>query len=291
MNERYPNFFIIGAPNAGTTSLWYLLKQHPDIYMSEVKEPRFFSRSDYKKHLTWYKSLFEHVKNEKIVGEASVDYCETHLFKDTPKNIYKFNPTAKLVYVVRDPIDRINSCWRQALSSGHWYRYYYHTGLMPLSFGKAIFEYPHLLKTTMYYQNLSEFLKYFDENQIKILFYEDFKRNGQESVQSIFEFLGIDTGFVPNGIDKPKNVGATKKMAHPSLKKIANILSRFPGFTSVNNFNRGISMIAKYYPKTKQIEPQWSFETKQKFLSYVKDDSTKILDYANKSHDIWTLNI
>jgi hypothetical protein len=162
---------------------------------------------------------------------------------------------------------------------------------MPLSFEKAIFEYPHLLKTTLYYQNFSEFLKYFNEEQIKILFYEDFKKNGQESVQSLFEFLKVDPAFVPRGIDKPKNVGVTKKMAHPSLKKMANFLSGIPVIASVNNFNKVITMIAKYYPKTKQIEPNWPFETKQKYLSYVKNDAIRILDYANKPHDIWTLNI
>jgi len=242
-------------------------------------------------YLTWYNSLFEKVQSEKIVGEASVNYCETHLFKDTPKNIYNFNPTARFVYVVRDPIDRINSCWRQALSSGHWYRYYYNKEMMPLSFERAVFEYPHLLKTTLYYQNMIEYLKYFNEKQIKVLFYEDFKRNGQEAVQGIFEFLGVNPEFVPNGIDKPKNVGSTKKMAHPSLKKIANILSRIPGFASASNFNMGISTVAKYYPKTKLIEPSWSFETKKRFLCYIKNDAIKILDYANKSHDIWTLAI
>lgn len=211
MTINHPNFFIIGVPNAGTTSLWYLLKQHPEVFMSEVKEPRFFSRNNYQNYFPWYKSLFRNVTTEKAVGESSINYCETHLFESVPERIHQFNPAAKLIYVVRDPVSRVNSCWRQALSTGHWYKYFYHSKRMEKTFEKAIFEYPHFFKTTQYYNNLSSFKKYFNKRQIKVIFFEDFKENTLDTVQDIFTFLEVDSTFVPKDIDKPRNVGVSKK--------------------------------------------------------------------------------
>jgi len=147
MKEKLPNFFIVGAAKAGTTSLYNYLKQHPDIYMSPIKEPNYFAkdidinlfRKDYKKtalidtqkyfskpkleelHLAFiteledYIKLFQKVSNEKVIGETSVSYLYS---KVAAKEIKKLVPDAKIVIILRDPIERAYSHYLMNLKEG-----------------------------------------------------------------------------------------------------------------------------------------------------------------------------
>ena len=144
-----PNFFIVGAPKAGTTSLYHYLDQHPDIYMSPVKEPNYFAaeiRPENFKDLRggtesdlralreylagpmaekrfggviteWddYLKLFRNVKKETAIGEASVCYLWS---KTAAQNIQAKIPNAKIIMVLRDPVDRAFSQYLQSLTGG-----------------------------------------------------------------------------------------------------------------------------------------------------------------------------
>src|SRR4051794_4060836 len=109
-----PNFFIVGTPKAGTTSLYHYLEEHHDIYMAPIKETNFFSYHEIKSQglfyneehissLNQYQEQFKSVKNEKAVGEASVSYL---YYPSVPLKIKEFNPKAKIIIVLRNPIDR-----------------------------------------------------------------------------------------------------------------------------------------------------------------------------------------
>ena len=124
-----PNFVLIGAPKSGSTSLFHYLKQHPEVYMSPLKDPRFFAfegqapqfdgPSDdtiHNNRIVWeldkYQAQFQGVKNEKAVGEASVRYFEE---PRSAENMHRFNPTMKLMLLLRNPIERAWShyCWKK----------------------------------------------------------------------------------------------------------------------------------------------------------------------------------
>ncbi|MEX0656428.1 MAG: sulfotransferase domain-containing protein, partial [Nitrosopumilaceae archaeon] len=114
IHELWPNFFIVGADKAGTSSLYAYLMNIPGIFMSRYKEPNYFSTMtfgdnhdlrpirDKKKYL----ELFKNVKNEKIVGEASPSYLGD---KEAPKLIHKVSPEAKILICLRDPVERVYS--------------------------------------------------------------------------------------------------------------------------------------------------------------------------------------
>ena len=104
--ETWPNFFIVGAPRCGTTSLWYYLNQSPEIFMSSKKEPWYFNSPKYvnvypekpiheKKE---YLSLFQGVQNEKLVGEASTTYLAD---PTTPDRIHKILPESRIINLER----------------------------------------------------------------------------------------------------------------------------------------------------------------------------------------------
>ena len=118
---RLPNFFIVGAAKAGTTSLYYYLKQHPEIFMSPVKEPNFFCyheaievinffrfKEDDISTLDDYLALFRKVNKEKAIGEASTQYL---FFPSTAHNIKKMIPHAKMIILLRDPVSRAFSSY------------------------------------------------------------------------------------------------------------------------------------------------------------------------------------
>jgi len=111
---KKPNFFIIGAPKCGTTALYMYLNEHPDIFLSPIKEPDFFA-TDFNRSITNinnYLKLFEGADVYKIVGEASTTYLSS---KEAVKNILKFNPEAKFIVMIRNPVDMFSSLHSQNL--------------------------------------------------------------------------------------------------------------------------------------------------------------------------------
>ncbi|MEM6898341.1 MAG: sulfotransferase domain-containing protein [Pseudomonadota bacterium] len=101
-----PTFIIIGAMKCGTTSLHSYLDRHPDTSMSDPKEVDFFSGSNSDKSVEWYASLFD--PDKPVRGEASQDYSKGHhpLYKGAPERMKALIPDVKLIYLVRDPIER-----------------------------------------------------------------------------------------------------------------------------------------------------------------------------------------
>ena len=113
-----PNFIVIGAAKCGTTSLVHYLAQHPQVFMSAEKEPRFFAPEFFTKYISGpirkgtirnemevkeYEGLFDDVTTEKAIGEASTEYI---FFPETPKRIKKLLPDVKLIAILRNPSDR-----------------------------------------------------------------------------------------------------------------------------------------------------------------------------------------
>ena len=114
-----PNFLIIGAAKCGTTSLYYQLKQHPQVFMPDTKEPTFFSereRGQWKRGLEWYESLFAARNNEIALGEASTSYSKASAYEDAPRLIAATIPEVRLIYLIRDPIAQILSNYRHLLA-------------------------------------------------------------------------------------------------------------------------------------------------------------------------------
>ena len=112
MMIKIPNLFIVGAMKSGTSSLHNYLATHPEIYMSEFKEPQYFadlgkdiSRNQFPTEEA-YLSLFKNAGNAKIIGESSTNYSKIPEFTGVPQRIKAFSPEAKIIYIMRDPIER-----------------------------------------------------------------------------------------------------------------------------------------------------------------------------------------
>ena len=114
---QLPNLIIIGAMKCGTTSLHYYLSQHPEIYMSKLKELWFFlEENNWSKGLDWYKSHFK--TNARIRGEASPGYTMYPSRQGIPKKMHTILPNAKIIYIIRDPIARFESEYMHRFTGG-----------------------------------------------------------------------------------------------------------------------------------------------------------------------------
>jgi hypothetical protein len=194
-----PNFLICGAQKAGTTALYAYLKQHPDVFMSPTKEIAFFHKPEnYQKGLEWFASHFEGHGGETAVGEAST---RTMSMPEAPARVAKHLPEAKLIFVLRNPIDRAYSQYHFHISTGK--------EEADASFHEVIRDEQSafrriVIQRGMYAEQLARFDAHFDRSQMKIVLHEDLRERTTETVQEVYRFLGVDPTYEPQTEERHK---------------------------------------------------------------------------------------
>jgi hypothetical protein len=179
-----PNFIVIGAMKCGTTSLYQYLSQHPEIFLSHVKELDFFvEEKNWNRGLEWYKSYFP--ISRKAVGECSPSYTSFPLWSGSAERIKSIIPETKLIYIVRDPIERILSHYKHVVASQK----------TTLSLGKEIKNNLCYIARSRYYLQISQYLNFFDKDQILIVDSKDLQTERVITMQKIFCFLNVDPTF------------------------------------------------------------------------------------------------
>lgn len=182
---RKPNFLGVGAERSGTTTLFNLLRQHPDIYLPPVKQPHFFDRDErYEKGLGWYLGkFFSKAGKEKAVGEITPAYMA---FDCVPERIKKtLGGDIKLIFLLRNPADRAYS------------HYWMHKarGIKDSSFEELVNsqrpEEVDCIKRSFYRKEVKRFLKYFPKENMLFLVFEEFIKDMPSAVSQVFSFLGV----------------------------------------------------------------------------------------------------
>jgi hypothetical protein len=183
-----PNFLIIGAAKAGTTSLYHYLRQHPDVFMSAVKEPRYywsegvaegrleiFGREDYER-------LFRDVTSQCAVGEASPQYLNS---PTAAERIGTDLPGAKLIVSLRNPADRAYSSYLGRLQGGEE-RCGVEEAMRPGSY---------YVESSRYYESLSRYFDRFTRSHIKVILFDDLVASPRGVMRDLYEFLGVESTF------------------------------------------------------------------------------------------------
>jgi len=223
---KLPNFFMVGAGKAGTSSLYFYLKEHPEIYMCPIKEPHFFDdKEKIKEHIdvnliidSWeeYVNLFKAAQDEKIIGEAST----TYLHYAEPREIKSVIPKAKILITLRNPIEKVYSHYLMD-TRGFLINPY------ELSFMDAIKKISMFTRLGFYYDRVKRYIEVFGKSDAKILLYDDLKNDTRKVVKEIFGFLGVDTSFIPNikikynTFSVPRNKVAYAIWTNKALRKMA----------------------------------------------------------------------
>jgi len=250
MRKAIPNFLIGGPPKCASTSLNYYLKQHPEIYMSPVKQTKFFSL-DYEKRIDFYlQTYFSGITNEKMAGEATPTYF---LLPFVVERIKKFNPEMKIIFCLRDPVERAFSGWSMRINNG--------TEVLP--FCKALEEnikqrkaysfigekgakewyddqkrnnrrddagFRTYIEGSMYAYNLKNYYAQFHPSQIKVIFLDALKKDLHGTLKELFTFINVDNTFQIQNTEQKNTYKKSKiKFLEPVLgknKKFSKLLSK-----------------------------------------------------------------
>lgn len=199
---KHPNFFIVGAPKCGTTSLAFYLGDHPNCFMSNPKEPLFFS-SDMQyphpktPHMEKYLEYFEGANESHLaVGEASTNY----IFSPAAlRNIYEFDPNAKIIAMLRNPVDmiysyhlyRVNRCQETVLDFAKvWAMQETRKNgqKIPKDQPKPLWYYPMVGRLG---DHVERIFNVFPREQVKIIFFDEFNKETQRVYKEVLDFLGL----------------------------------------------------------------------------------------------------
>ncbi|HXV28137.1 MAG TPA: sulfotransferase, partial [bacterium] len=209
-----PNLIIIGAKKCATTSLHYYLSLHPDIFMSAHKELNFFVKgAGWEKGVAWYEKQFP--VPAKVRGESSPNYTQFPMFGGVPERMHQVIPGAKLIYVLRDPVEQIISAYLQDVKAGIESR-----TLEEII--KTDSEQTPYIYSARYYFQVEQFLKYYPLARFLIIASEDLKTNAAGVMRQIFGFLGVNPDFTSGEFYTLKNVeGELVKRKQSKLERFA----------------------------------------------------------------------
>ena len=193
------DFFIVGAPKSGTTSLYHYLNQHQDICMSLIKEPNYFSSEELNDQGLYYKAkvisklesyhkIFIQEKDHQLLGEASVSYL---FYQNVPLKIYKYNPTAKIIILLRNPIERAHSHYLMDYRLGHT-KISLDAILNDSSVKDHALLYQQYIELGFYYNQVKRYVDVFGHDNVCVMLYDQLKENNEELTNNIIRFLNVD---------------------------------------------------------------------------------------------------
>ncbi|MEM7807388.1 MAG: sulfotransferase [Planctomycetota bacterium] len=171
---------------SATTDICRELVKHPSIFVCYPKEPGFFRSELPAEKRAWYESLFEDAKAEQAVGDASTAYSKRHRWPEAAKRIQAEVPDARIIYQVRDPLDRIVSEYGWGVMD-HTYR---HTSLEEVILSDDANT---LIETSRYLHNLEPFLDAFGPERVLVTFYEDYRVDRSAVLSQITGHLGLQS--------------------------------------------------------------------------------------------------
>lgn len=181
--RKFPNLFLVGCARCGSTTLHNFLSEHPDIFMSTPKEPRYFNDTA-SNDFTQYVSLFENADDHLVIGESSVVYTlNSPTTKITSAKIQSYIRKPKILYIVRDPIKQIISSWRTMVRNETSV-----SSIDELIYGNLGDQW---LARVQFNQITSILAEYFGEESVRVVFLDDLQRNSQSEMSSIFNFIGL----------------------------------------------------------------------------------------------------
>jgi hypothetical protein len=189
-----PSFFIVGAPKCGTTSMYHYLEQHPQVFLPRQKELNYFADDLFPDYISQrdYMALFAGAGDAVAVGEASVWYLFS---SNAARNIHAFDPAARIIVMLRDPVEMLYSKHSQ---------HYFQGMEQEADFARALFRNPAPTPLLDYRaigrftHQVARYLELFGPEQVHVILYQDLKADPAAVYRDTLAFLGVDAGFVPD---------------------------------------------------------------------------------------------
>lgn len=211
---RLPDVIVIGAMKCGTTSLFEYLKRHPELSSSKRKEPNFFT-THWDKGIRWYEKQFK--KDNRLKFETSPGYTRYPMLSDVPRRIHEVLPNVKLIYIVRNPIERIVSQIHHNLLVGRLDDSEYREEDFWSKTGRKY------IYTSMYHLQLKQYLEYFSMDNILVVHSEELNNSTVETMRTIARFIGINEKYYNKDLEF-RHLNVSKLRLRPRLMKMSRIL-------------------------------------------------------------------
>jgi hypothetical protein len=278
-----PNLIVIGAQKCGTTSLHFYLDQHPQIAMSRAKELNFFvARGSWAKGVDWYAAQFD--PDAPVRGESSPAYTNYPIHEGVPTRVHSVVPDAKLVFLVRDPIERIVS----------QYLHDYSTGKEDRSIEEALRDagpgHPYVMRSK-YFLQLDQYLPFFPREQILVLGQEELLHERAATMEQVFEFLEVDDAFYHPRFEQLKHQTSSHRRRKTLLGTAVS--SAAQGLTGRLQPPRWITWKAErllVFPLSRRIErPVLGSALRKQLAAELEEDAGLLRELTGKEFESWSL--
>jgi hypothetical protein len=271
-----PNFVIIGAGRCGTTSFARYLGAHPDIYMAAAKELRFFNTPS--KDLAWYREQFVAARNASAIGEATPSYMyEPEAITRMAATI----PNARLIVILRNPIDRAYSHYWQNRSLGKETMTFEDAiddeprrlGLNPSGDGKL----PSYLNRGNYLPRLQMVTQHFPRESLLVLIFEDMIRDPLLAYATACQFLEVDDAFVPHNLSE--RINGYSEFRSLSIRRFARDLPH-----QLTTLGR---VVARFNTRRNVRYPPLSPSVRAKLLGATHKGNNALAEWLGRDLSVW----
>jgi hypothetical protein len=276
-----PNLLIVGAAKSGTTSLHAYLDRHPAISMSKKKELQLFSGDDWEQRLGWYREQFP--VRAPVRGESSPSYSMDPVLPHVPARARKLVPSARIIYMVRDPIERLLAHYVEFVAILREKR----------SFEVAMSQ-PGLpsnvyVMTSRYAHQLDRWREHFPDDRILVVEQRDLLEDRRATLRRVFGFLDVDESYWTPEFDRLHNTRERKLLVNgrglwmykrgmydPALK----LATRLPERLS----RRAVAFMGEDIDR-----PVPSPRLREQLEGCLRDDARRLREYTGRSFDHWSV--
>jgi hypothetical protein len=272
-----PNLIVIGAQKCGTSALHYYLGLHPEISMSRTKELNFFIKQrNWARGVDWYRQQFD--PGAVVRGETSPNYTAYPQFGGVARRMYSLVPDAKLIYIVRDPLERI---------AAHWV-HNYARGRIDCPLGdRELRNRRGYIARTRYHWQLMKFLRRYPLEQILILDQADLRHRREESLRQVFEFAEVDPGFTHPRFRREQHKTERKVRATRLGKRLSDhrVRARHPLLP-----DQAWALVSEHWPLGRRIDsPNVAEVLPDKVLRKLREDAERLRELTGREFEHWSI--
>jgi hypothetical protein len=247
-----PNFLIIGAAKAATTTLSNLLDRHPQAAIVQGKEPHFFSvDANYQAGWERYQRLFSHCTHELATGDASTSYSRIRYHPDTVRRILHHVPEVKIIYMVRHPLRRMESAYVERLATRVASQFFG-------SINDAVRQQPMIVDSSRYWEVFDHYRAHFGASRILVVWFEEFVADLDAGFRKVCDFLDIDPAA---------DVG----IGHELQNRREHATRR------MQQLGRGHL----------GIDTEWDAATRRWVIEQIREDNVRLLEHFHKPRNYW----
>jgi len=297
-NNKLPDFFIVGAPKCGTTSMHYYLQQHPKIFMS-AKELHFFGKDftyrEASTPLNYYCSFFKDAPTSHLIGEASVWYLYS---KSAAKEIKEMNPQAKIIIMLRNPVDMIYSLHSEQYYNGNENIQSFKQALqtealrlqgnhIPPQIGCPL-EALQYKKVGLYYAQVKRYLEVFGKANVHCIFLKDLKESPETCLMNVLDFLQLNKSIqIDYNIQNKNKVARSQRLTNMLRNRSKFFIGQVKFLIPYRKWRHQIqNLLWKWNAKTEE-RPAMSSSLKQELRNYFLKDIEQLEMLLDKDLSSW----